>query len=168
MARVRVKGYTYRRRGKLVTVKPHVRVSTGVRRATRATFRSAYKGKRYTTGSLSLRHVSGRNRRGGVPKIGRSYSQTRIEPPNNLPNLKSMQIHEISDVIERDWGRQGRGVNYAARPYLDAMRYLGSVSDNYGMDSGRSVVAYFLSNASSWKGPTAKAVKAELKRRIAR
>jgi hypothetical protein len=32
-----------------------------------------------------------------------------------------------------------------------------------GFDSARSVVLYFLSNASSWRGDVAKRVKAELK-----
>ena len=41
-----------------------------------------------------------------------------------------------------------------------------SVANNYGLDSGRSIVQYFLSNAQSWRGPVAKAVKAELKKRV--
>jgi hypothetical protein len=43
------------------------------------------------------------------------------------------------------------------------MRELESVNDAYGYDSGRSVVLYFLSNAASFKGEAAKALKAELK-----
>lgn len=49
-----------------------------------------------------------------------------------------------------------------AVPYLSAMLQLNSVDEDYGMDSGRSVVLYFLANAGSWKGPAAKALKAEL------
>lgn len=49
-----------------------------------------------------------------------------------------------------------------AMPYLDAMLQLHSIEDNYYYDSGRSVVLYFLANANSWKGDTAKALKAEL------
>jgi hypothetical protein len=40
------------------------------------------------------------------------------------------------------------------------------MSDHYYADDARSIVIYFLSNASSWRGPVAKAVKAELKRRL--
>ena len=58
--------------------------------------------------------------------------------------------------------------NYAAKPYLDAMRSLGCVDDNFGYDDGRSIILYFLSNASTWRGPTAKAIKAELKGMLAR
>ena len=46
------------------------------------------------------------------------------------------------------------------------MQGLESVKDGYECDSGRSTVNYFLSNASTWRGPVAKLVKAELKRRV--
>lgn len=68
-------------------------------------------------------------------------------------------LYEIASEIRKDW----KPVNYAAVPYLDAMRDLDRITDNYLFDSGRSVVAYFLSNASTWRGETAKRVKAELK-----
>ena len=68
-------------------------------------------------------------------------------------------IREIASEIETDWTK----VNYAARPYLDAMYSLDSVSDSYGLDSGQSVVAYFLANAGAWRGDRARALKAELK-----
>jgi len=41
-----------------------------------------------------------------------------------------------------------------------------SIKDKYGQDSGKSIVAYFLSNARSWTGPVAKLVKKELKKRL--
>lgn len=69
-------------------------------------------------------------------------------------------IHEIAREIRRDWGAK---VNYAAKPYLDAMGTLTNVDDNYGYDGGDSIVRYFLSNASSWRGDVARRVKAELK-----
>ena len=68
-------------------------------------------------------------------------------------------LHEIAREIKRDWAK----VNYAAKPYLDAMACLDSVRDKYYFDSGDSVVRYFLANAGSWRGETAKRVKAELK-----
>ena len=71
-------------------------------------------------------------------------------------------LHEIAREIRNDW----RPVNYAARPYLEAMGALNSIKDNYGYDSGTSVVAYFLSNASSWKGETARRIKKELKAKV--
>lgn len=69
-------------------------------------------------------------------------------------------ISDIAYEIRRLWGSK---VNYAAKPYLDAMFSLGHIGDDYGCDSGRSVVLYFLSNATSWRGEDAKRIKAELK-----
>lgn len=69
------------------------------------------------------------------------------------------QLYEIVSEIRKDW----KNVHYTAAPYLSAMGQLNSVNDNYGMESGKSMVLYFLSNASSWRGETAKRVKAELK-----
>ena len=68
-------------------------------------------------------------------------------------------LFKIAREIEADWGK----VNYAAKPYLDAMRELSSVRDNFLFDSGESVVLYFLSNATSWRGEKARKIKAELK-----
>jgi hypothetical protein len=40
---------------------------------------------------------------------------------------------------------------------------LRDVTDAYGYDNGRSIVMYFLANANTWRGETARRVKAELK-----
>jgi hypothetical protein len=69
-------------------------------------------------------------------------------------------LHEIAREIRKDWGAK---VYFGAKPYLDAMASLDSVNDNYGWDSGKTIVLYFLSNASTWRGETAKRIKAELK-----
>jgi hypothetical protein len=76
--------------------------------------------------------------------------------------LNELSLSEIAMEVRRDWKK----VNFGAKPYLDAMATLQSVDDNYILDSGRSIVMYFLSNASTWRGETAKAVKKELKKRL--
>ena len=68
-------------------------------------------------------------------------------------------LYKIADEIERDW----KNVNYAARPYLDAMHTLTTMNDNYLLDNGESIVRYFLSNANPWRGEVARRVKAELR-----
>ena len=73
-------------------------------------------------------------------------------------------LHEIAREIRSDW----KPVDYAAKPYLEAMFDLDSVDDQYGADSGRYIVNYFLSNAGKWKGDVAKRVKAELKQMVGR
>lgn len=69
-------------------------------------------------------------------------------------------LYEITADIRRDWKRP----YFGAVPYLDAMGSLNSIEDNFYEDSGQSVVLYFLANAGSWRGETARRVKAELKR----
>jgi hypothetical protein len=68
-------------------------------------------------------------------------------------------ISEIASEISKDWGNK---VNYGAKPYLSAMFSLNTINDDYGFDSGRSIVAYFLSNAGQWRGDTARRIKKEL------
>ena len=68
-------------------------------------------------------------------------------------------LYEIASEIRRDW----KNISPYARPYLQAMSCLESIEDNYIYDSGRSIVAYFLANAGTWRGETAKRIKAELR-----
>ena len=68
-------------------------------------------------------------------------------------------LNAIAGDIAKDWQK----VNYAAKPYLEAMFALNSISDRYYLDSGEGIVRYFLANAQSWRGEKAKAIKAELK-----
>ncbi len=77
----------------------------------------------------------------------------------------------IAQEIDEDWSEQGKGVNYAAKPYLEAMAELDTTDPNtpYGFgDDARTVVLYFLSNATSWRGETARKIKAELKGMVKR
>ena len=72
-------------------------------------------------------------------------------------------ISSIAYDIHKEWGVK---VNYAAKPYLSALKGLESISDHYGYDSARSIVLYFLGNASTFRGDAAKALKAELKQHL--
>ena len=69
------------------------------------------------------------------------------------------QLYEIASEIRKEWSN----ANYAARPYLDAMRSLSSVNDSYGVDDGKTIVLSFLANAGTWRGEVAKRIKAELR-----
>lgn len=68
-------------------------------------------------------------------------------------------LYEIARDIRNDWKK----VNYAAVPYLEAMASLSSIEEKYILDSGRSIVLYFLANANSWRGDKAREIKRELK-----
>jgi hypothetical protein len=69
-------------------------------------------------------------------------------------------LSTIAREIRKDW----KNINYGAKPYLDAMGTLDTINDTYGCDDARSIILYFLSNATSWRGPNARAIKAELMR----
>jgi len=77
-----------------------------------------------------------------------------------LNQTEKRSLSTIASEIRRDWGSK---VNFAAKPYLSAMAGLDAITDSYGYDDARSIVLYFLSNASSWRGENAKRIKAELK-----
>jgi hypothetical protein len=67
-------------------------------------------------------------------------------------------LSEIAREIRINWNP----VYFGAVPYLSAMSVLNDINDKYGFDSGRSVVLYFLSNATTWRGETARRIKKEL------
>lgn len=73
--------------------------------------------------------------------------------------MQNRSLATIAREIRANWKKP----YFGAVPYLQAMQSLDSVDDAYGFDSGRSIVLYFLANAGTWKGPVAKATKAELK-----
>jgi len=68
-------------------------------------------------------------------------------------------LYAIAEEIRNDW----KNPYFGAVPYLTAMETLDSINDNYVFDSAKSIVSYFLSNATTWRGDVARRVKAELK-----
>ena len=80
-----------------------------------------------------------------------------------IQKVQNRPLCEIARDIRMDWGSK---VYFGAKPYLDAMACLNSINDNYGWDSADNIVRYFLANASTWRGETAKAIKKELKAMI--
>lgn len=68
-------------------------------------------------------------------------------------------LSTIAREIAADW----KEPYFGAVPYLDAMRTLNSIHDPYMYEDGSSIVTYFLSNAQTWRGETARRIKAELR-----
>jgi hypothetical protein len=66
-------------------------------------------------------------------------------------------LNIIAHDIMRTWHRP----YFGAVPYLQAMLSLDNINEDYGHDSARSIVLYFLSNATTWRGPDARRLKAE-------
>ena len=75
-------------------------------------------------------------------------------------NENQRPLYKIAQEIKADW----KNVYFGAVPYLEAMSTLDSIDDDYMFDSGKSIVLYFLSNATTWRGDVARRVKAELKK----
>ena len=73
--------------------------------------------------------------------------------------MKERKQYEIAEEIKADW----TNIDTYALAYLEPMFELSSIDDKYYLDTGKSVVLYFLANAQPWKGDTARRVKAELK-----
>lgn len=68
-------------------------------------------------------------------------------------------LREIASEIRKDWGTK---VYFGAKPYLDAMSTLNKITDQYYDDHASEIVIYFLANAQTWRGETARRVKKEL------
>jgi hypothetical protein len=67
-------------------------------------------------------------------------------------------LNTIAREIRSNWAKP----YFGAVPYLDAMGSLDTMQDKYYYDDARSVVLYFLANAATWRGETARRIKAEL------
>ncbi len=68
-------------------------------------------------------------------------------------------LSQIAREIVRDW----KSPYFGAVPYLEAMLRLNTINDSFGHDEADDIVRYFLSNAATWRGETARRVKVELK-----
>ena len=66
-------------------------------------------------------------------------------------------VSQIAREIKKNWEKP----YFGAIPYLNAM-----LRSDYGFDGEKSVVLYFLSNASSYRGEIAKQHKKDLKELI--
>jgi len=73
--------------------------------------------------------------------------------------MQNRPIYSIAKDIKRVWVKP----YFGAKPYLDAMTELNSIDDQYIHDDARSIIMYFLANASTFRGNDAKVLKAELK-----
>lgn len=76
-------------------------------------------------------------------------------------------ISEIARDIKRSpWWRSNASIY--ARDYIEAMSCIDTIEDQYGLDSGESVVLYALSNMNTFKGEAARAIKLELKAHLSK
>lgn len=70
-------------------------------------------------------------------------------------------LREIALEIDADPAYNS--ARWCASPYVEAMATLNTLDDEYYYDSAESIVIYGLANLQSWRGETARRIKAELK-----
>jgi hypothetical protein len=100
-------------------------------------------------------------------------------PAKNAAPL-TRTLREISLEIWNDWPAcRNRGTwsdhlglyvgQHPANPYVEAMSGIDStdLTAAFDMDQASTLVAYFLSNSTGWRGETAKRVKEELRLAVA-
>jgi len=80
-----------------------------------------------------------------------------VPPPDSTREARPLYL--IASDIRADWPKP----YFGAVPYLFALRHLNRADEMYGADSALSIIAYFLSNARTWRGPRATALKNELR-----
>jgi hypothetical protein len=73
--------------------------------------------------------------------------------------MQNRSLSTIAREIRADWKKP----YFGAVPYLGAMLSLDSIDDEYYYDSAETIVLYFLANAATYRGETAKRIKLELK-----
>lgn len=76
------------------------------------------------------------------------------------------RLSDIAQDIRANWPKMSR----RAKPYVDAMATLPSIDAfvyQDDVDEADTIVRYFLSNATTWRGEDARRIKAELKAMIA-
>lgn len=81
--------------------------------------------------------------------------------PATQPEARS--IGAVAREIRQRWAKP----YFGAVPYLQAMSYLQDKRSTHGADDAESIVLYFLSNATTFRGEDARRLKAELKSLIA-
>ena len=83
----------------------------------------------------------------------------------NQPDLSNADVQQLVALIYSDWD----AINPSAATYLHALDVndCHDLDDPVGNEAADIQMRYFLTHASGWRGPTARAVKTELRRRLA-
>lgn len=75
-----------------------------------------------------------------------------------LGRTAARKLKDIARDIEKSWGR----VDPRAKPFLEVLKTLDSVEDNYEADRGVDIVRHFLHHSQRWSGPDADRLRDEL------
>lgn len=75
-------------------------------------------------------------------------------------------LYEIARDALRDDTLKGSARAFA-QPYLAALTHCSKADDEYIFEDARTQILYALSNLQSWRGESARTIKAELKSHLA-
>ena len=89
-------------------------------------------------------------------------TQTTENETTSEQSDEPRELYVIAAEIKEDW----KPPYFGAVPYIRALACLTRLSDSYGDQDADEIVMYFLSNARTWRGETAKRIKAELREMI--
>jgi hypothetical protein len=89
--------------------------------------------------------------------------------PKVQPAPLTRTLSAVAAEILGDYQRRGKPVYFAAKPYLDSMRYIGTsnLGASYYDDTADELVIRLLGNLSTWRGEVATRVKGELRAALA-
>ena len=102
---------------------------------------------------------------GGFASRGRSSTKPTVDADTQR-EIEGATLGQLAQMIQDDLDEQGKEMYFGAVPYVEAMATLETMDDKYGYDDAESIVAYALGNLQTYKGPKARAIKAELKKRL--
>lgn len=74
-------------------------------------------------------------------------------------------VYQIARTILKD-PTLDRTSRRTAGPYLGAMLVMTTLSERYGADDGQAIGRYALENLKTWRGETARALKAEIREHL--
>ncbi len=80
-------------------------------------------------------------------------------PEAEVEEIPPRSISEIAREIKKEWVNPSS----SAIPYINAMLTMNTIDDNYGYDTARDIITYFMRNATHFKGEAARRIKSELK-----
>lgn len=76
-------------------------------------------------------------------------------------NLDQLSLPELASLAVIDY----KPMPPHLQPYVEALIRCRSIRSMYGIEKAGHLIPYYLNNAAYWRGPVAREVKKELKRR---
>lgn len=93
-------------------------------------------------------------------KVGAAVTALKINEDSQIP-WEDFALNELIFAAMIDF----KPMSYSAKPYVEALMECTDMEIRYGAEVAGYLVPYFLNNATTWRGPVARRIKKELKKR---